>query len=369
MAFFKKLFEKKDKDPVPQAPPQPAVPQEAPLTRDDFEEVEVLGKGSFARVVLVRRRNNPSQFYAMKVIDKKTILEHKRTRDAFIERDVMRRLPHPYLLHLFFTFQTDHKLFFVVDYMPGGDLDKYLNSQPNKAVDLQTTQLYAAQVFLALKFLHRNGVIYRDLKPENILLSHAGHCILADFGLSKDFGSQVDQMQAQSFVGSPFYVAPDVLRQKDYTNAIDYWSFGILVYRMLYGRAPFSGKTMKEVFDNIMTKDYTFPAGVPGDEGARDLISKLLVKDPLRRAGAAEVEASPFWNGLSLADVEAVKILPPRWVPLPPTEQLVAQRAAAKSGQAAVPPTSSSAPAAVTHTQPGAAPLTAAQQAQFTDFE
>jgi serine/threonine protein kinase len=373
MAFFKKLFEKKEGKPegaqqAQQAPPPP--PQET-VTREDFEEIEVLGKGSFARVVLVKKRNSNNEFFAMKVIDKKTILEHKRTRDAFIERDVMRRLPHPYLLHLHYTFQTEHKLFFVVDYMPGGDLDKYLNSQPNKAVDLPTTQLYGAQVFLALKHLHRNGVIYRDLKPENILLNHAGHCVIADFGLSKDFGSSVDQMMAQSFVGSPFYVAPDVLRQKEYTNAIDFWSFGILLYRMLYGRPPVSGRTMKEVFDNIMTKDFTYPTpGVPGDEGARDLISKLLVKDPARRAGVAEVEASPFWTGLNLADVEAVRVLPPRWVPLPPTEVLVQQRAAARpAGAAPAPAASSTRPVDVTHTAAGTAPLSAAQQAQFEAFE
>ena len=96
----------------------------------------------------------------------------------------MARLPHPYVLRLHATFQSEHKLFFVVDYMPGGDFDKHLTTIPNKALDYETAQLYAAQIFLAVKYLHDNGVIYRDLKPENILMSRHGHLCLADFGLS-----------------------------------------------------------------------------------------------------------------------------------------------------------------------------------------
>lgn len=154
-----------------------------------------------------------------------------------------------------------------MDYMPGGDLDKYMNSLPNRQLDLFTAKLYGEEILLAILCLHEHSVIYRDLKPENILLSAEGHCAIADFGLSKDFykeGEDVTDkdLRANSFVGSPFYVAPDVLRQREYTNAVDFWSFGILLYRMLCGRTPFNGKSMKEVFDNILYSDLRFPSSI-----------------------------------------------------------------------------------------------------------
>jgi len=373
MAFFKNLFKNKDekKGGAPAPAHEGGAPAPAKVTRDDFEDIEVLGKGSFAKVVLVRKKAT-NEYYAMKVIDKKTVLEHKRHRDAFIERDVMKRLPHPYLLRLYNTFQSEHKLFFVVDYMPGGDLDKYLNSLPNKALDYRTTQLYAMQVFLALRYLHENGVIYRDLKPENILMSREGHCILADFGLSKDFGGEVDSMVAASFVGSPFYVAPDVLKQRPYTEAIDYWSFGVLLFRMLYGRPPFSGRTMKEVFDAIVTKEVHFPTSyiVPGDEQARDLILRLLTKDPLHRINAEGVANHPYWTGLDPQKVMAREVLPANWKPLPTAEEHAETVVHAYAAGTADPKATAGVSATeVTHTAPGAAaPLPAHQQAAFDKF-
>ncbi|KAG8346643.1 hypothetical protein TRVL_02527 [Trypanosoma vivax] len=211
------------------------------VSKEDFETIDTLGKGSFAYVVLVRRVGS-GDYYAMKVVNKQGLLDHNRCRDVFIERNVLSRVNHPFLLKLYWTFQSEHKLFFVMDYMPGGDLDKYMNSLPSKQVDLFTSKLYGAEILMAILKLHEQSVIYRDLKPENILLSADGHCVLADFGLSKDFYSDKEDsdttaknMRANSFVGSPFYVAPDVLRQSEYTNSVDFWSFGVLLYRMLCG--------------------------------------------------------------------------------------------------------------------------------------
>ncbi|CCW64302.1 unnamed protein product [Phytomonas sp. EM1] len=305
------------------------VPQEK-LTKDDFESLDVLGKGSFAYVVLCRRIST-NKYYAMKVVNKQGLLDQKRIQDVFTERNVLMRMGHPYLLKLHWTFQSEHKVFFVMDYMPGGDLDRYMNSVPNKQLDLFTAKLYGAEILLVLNYLHKNSVIYRDLKPENILLTREGHCTLADFGLSKDFLRQ-DQddssqdMRANSFVGSPFYVAPDVLRRREYTNAIDYWSFGILLYRMLCGRTPFNGKSMKEVFDNILYSDLRFPSSVQLPLEAKDLISRLLVKDPNRRIKGPEIEAHPFWNGINFDDVMQKKIAPPKWTLLPTVEEMVAAR-------------------------------------------
>ena len=250
--FFRKIFSKNDEKPAEGAETQ----KKEKLTRDDFEDLAALGRGSFAKVVLSRNKKN-NQLYALKVVEKQTILQQHRERDAFIERNIMRRIDNPFVLKLHATFQTEHKLFFVMDFMGGGDFDKYLNAQQGKSLDYETVRLYAAETYLALKCLHDNNIIYRDLKPENILMSRDGHLVLADFGLSKDFGENAGKdgqpNTAQSFVGSPFYVSPDVLRQQKYDKSVDFWSFGILIYRMLYGRTPFTGRTMKEVFDAILT--------------------------------------------------------------------------------------------------------------------
>ena len=212
------------------------------VTKDDFDSLKLLGKGSFAKVVLVKKKDNGS-IYAMKVIVKESVLQHQRVQDVFTERGVLQRSNHPFLCKLHWTFQSEHKLFFIMDYYHGGDLDGHLNRQPNKKLKPGTGKLYGAEVLLALLYLHENGIIYRDLKPENILMGADGHPCLSDFGLSKDFGqfSLDDESRTASFVGSPYYVAPDVLRQKQYTSAIDWWSFGILLFRMLVSRPPFLG--------------------------------------------------------------------------------------------------------------------------------
>ena len=222
-------------------------------------------------------------------------------------------------------------------------------------------------------YLHEHGVIYRDLKPENILLIGDGHCALADFGLSKDFHKEGqnlsdEDLRANSFVGSPFYVAPDVLKQKEYTLAVDFWSFGILLYRMLCGKPPFSGRSMKEVFDNILFSDLRFPSSVVLSPETKDLISRLLTKDAAKRIKGPEVKAHPFWQGIDFEELMAKRVAPPNWVPLPTVEQMLA----AKAGQP--PPVAVNAkeppkqPGQVVNTMPGSSQLQPGQQKLFEDF-
>ncbi|EKG02553.1 rac serine-threonine kinase, putative [Trypanosoma cruzi] len=345
-----------------------APPQEK-VTKDDFESLDVLGKGSFAYVVLVRRIGT-NEYYAMKVVNKQGLLDHNRYRDVFVERNVLSRINHPYLLKLYWTFQSEHKLFFVMEYMPGGDLDKYMNNLPSKQFDLFTAKLYAAEILLALLFLHEHSVIYRDLKPENILLTGDGHCVLADFGLSKDFynpkeggDASTKDMRANSFVGSPFYVAPDVLKQNEYTNAVDFWSFGILLYRMLCGRTPFNGKSMREVFDNILYSDLRFPSSVQLPSEAKDLISRLLIKDANRRIKGPEIKAHLFWTGINFDEVMERKVKPPKWVPIPSPEQVMAERAKAEGASI-----SAKNPGQLVNTPAQSSQLNSRQQQLFTGF-
>jgi len=221
-------------------------------TKEDFEFIAQLGKGAFGKVVLVRKKDTGKE-YAMKVVFKQNVLDHGRVQDLFSERSVLRRSKHPFIVKLEYTFQSEHKLFFVMEYLQGGDLDALLNSVESKKFDEPTARFYAAEVWMALQYLHDNNIIYRDLKPENILLGSNSHACLSDFGLSKDFVDCGDgQDRANSFVGSPFYVSPDVLRQKKYGKEVDWWSFGILLFRMLAGAVPFKGSNIRAVFDSIL---------------------------------------------------------------------------------------------------------------------
>eukprot|EP01062_Namystynia_karyoxenos_P007068 TRINITY_DN1248_c0_g1_i2.p1 TRINITY_DN1248_c0_g1~~TRINITY_DN1248_c0_g1_i2.p1 ORF type:complete len:407 (+),score=130.80 TRINITY_DN1248_c0_g1_i2:235-1455(+) len=341
------------------------------VTKDDFEICRLLGKGSFAKVLLVKKKDT-GKVYAMKVVIKESVMEHQRVQDVFTERGVLLRLNHPFLCKLHYCFQSDHKLFFVMDYYNGGDLDSYLNRQQSKKLPRSTAQLYGAEILLALQHLHANGIVYRDLKPENVLLGSDGHPCLTDFGLAKDFGAfdlSSDDRTA-SFVGSPFYVAPDVLRQRQYNNSVDYWSFGVLLFRMMVGRPPFLGRSMQDVFQNILYQELRFSQSNPIDEQAMSMIGQLLEKDPAKRATGEVVKRHPFWSGLDWDLVYEKHYTPAGWQP--PDDQDVAADAASSAPVAAEPGQaragSAESPMGIAATPAGQGPLGHAAQELFAGF-
>eukprot|EP01062_Namystynia_karyoxenos_P030981 TRINITY_DN2301_c0_g1_i1.p1 TRINITY_DN2301_c0_g1~~TRINITY_DN2301_c0_g1_i1.p1 ORF type:complete len:374 (+),score=165.36 TRINITY_DN2301_c0_g1_i1:113-1234(+) len=363
MAMLKRIFGKKEKE------SQEGYDDSAKMSKEDFDSLRLLGKGSFGKVVLVRKKDDGA-IYAMKVIMKESIIQHKRVQDVFTERGVLRRANHPFLCKMHFTFQSDHKLFFIMDYYHGGDLDGYLNRQKDKKLSPATTQIYGGEVLHAVQYLHESGIIYRDLKPENILMRTDGHLVLSDFGLAKDFGefSLDDCDRTASFVGSPFYVAPDVLKQKQYSNAIDYWSFGILMFRMASARPPFMGRSMKEVFDNILYQELRFSQSNPIDTTLQDLCKILLIKDATKRAKGDAVKKHRYWttaeHGRVALDWDKLlaKAYPlVGWQPPPPLEldKLEAQ-AHTTGGDAS--------PKAVAATPANAAPLQREDQELFDGF-
>lgn len=273
--------------------------KKGPVTQDDFEMVSLLGKGSFGKVALVRKKDT-GEHYAMKVIQKQHVLNRGRVRDLFSERSVMRRMRHPFITRLEYTFQNEDKLFFVMQYMPGGDFDAFLKAIPDLKLSEEVARLYAGQVYLAVQYLHDNDVIYRDLKPENLLLDKKGYICLADFGLARDFqlDPALDNDRTCSFVGSPFYVAPDVLQKKGYGKPVDWWSFGVLIFRMVAGVVPFTGRTTRDLFNNITTKPITFQPYPWISPSARDLLTGLLQKDENLRLTGEQIKAHEWFQGM-----------------------------------------------------------------------
>ncbi|CBI30972.3 unnamed protein product, partial [Vitis vinifera] len=204
----------------------------------------------------------------------------------------------------------DDGCFYAMKYCSGGDLHSLKHKQPQKRFSLSSARFYAAEVLVALEYLHMLGIIYRDLKPENVLVRSDGHIMLSDFDLSLCSNAIPASC---SFVGTHEYVSPEVASGRSHGNGVDWWALGIFIYEMVYGATPFAGATNEATLRNIVKKPLSFPTETPASVSemhARDLMSGLLVKDPASRLGskrgAADVKTHPFFKGLNFALVRSL---------------------------------------------------------------
>jgi serine/threonine protein kinase len=191
----------------------------AGLTKQDFDVISVIGRGSFGKILLVRRRGS-SGYYAMKCLRKDIIMEKQQYAQALVERDVMLTMHCPFIVRLCYAFQNDKRVYMLMEYCNGGDLFTHLRRE--LAFTDVKAQFYSAEVLLGLDYLHRQGIIYRDLKPENILLNHLGHIKLSDFGLSKMNMREGDK--TYTCCGTLEYVAPEIIQNIGHDYRADYWS-------------------------------------------------------------------------------------------------------------------------------------------------
>ncbi|XP_072151573.1 phototropin-1A isoform X1 [Setaria viridis] len=305
-----------------------------------FRPVKPLGSGDTGSVHLVELRGT-GEYFAMKAMDKSVMLNRNKVHRATAERQILDMLDHPFLPTLYASFQTKTHICLITDYYSGGELFMLLDRQPMKVLKEDAVRFYAAEVVTALEYLHCQGIIYRDLKPENILLNREGHMSLTDFDLScltscqpqvflseesdkkkrrKSRGSPIffaEPMRASnSFVGTEEYIAPEIITGAGHTSAVDWWALGILLYEMLYGYTPFRGKTRQRTFANILHKDMRFPASIEVSLAGRQLMYRLLHRDPANRLGsyegASEIKRHPFFRGINWALVRAAT--PPKLV-------------------------------------------------------
>lgn len=228
---------------------------EEPLSVTDFDLLKVVGKGAFGKVMLVRKRANKGagQIYAMKVLKKSVISAKGQVEHTKSERSILCEIRHPFIVRLRFAFQSDDKLYLVTDYYNGGSLFYHLRK--SRAFTEDRAKFYAAELLSALDHLHQQHIIYRDLKLENVLMDNIGHIALTDFGLSKQ---NIDITGgATTFCGTAEYIAPELLKGQKYGAAVDWWSFGILLFEMMHGRTPFYDKNRKVLLPLILPSPLT----------------------------------------------------------------------------------------------------------------
>lgn len=266
------------------------------LKIEDFELLKVVGKGSFGKVMQVKKKDT-QRIYALKTIRKAHIISRSEVAHTLAERSVLAQINNPFIVPLKFTFQSPEKLYFVLAFVNGGELFYHL--QKEQRFDINRSRFYTAELLCALECLHGFNVIYRDLKPENILLDYSGHIALCDFGLCKL--DMKDEDRTNTFCGTPEYLAPELLLGQGYTKTVDWWTLGVLLYEMLTGLPPFYDENTNEMYRKILSEPLHFPGPEIVPPAAKDILTKLLNRKPDQRLGAngaSEIKAHPFFHSI-----------------------------------------------------------------------
>jgi phototropin len=319
-----------------------------PLTIDDFVPVRRVGQGDVGTVHLVALAQDRDVLFALKILTKQEIIDRNKLNRLNTESTILNQVDHPFVATLFASFHTPTHAYFVMEYCEGGELYEHLQKIPSKRLSEEATRFYAAEVLLALQYLHLLGFVYRDLKPENVLLRNNGHVVITDFDLSfcascrphinlqegnpywhpgnraaiastkkkikppkfqRDGSNPVLMAEpftfTNSFVGTEEYLSPEVLNGAGHSGSVDWWELGVFMYEMAYGKTPFKAPTREETFNNIAAAKVEFPADSPTSDAFKDIVLRLLTRDSTNRlgtlGGAEEIKSHAFFKPINWA--------------------------------------------------------------------
>ncbi|XP_076930262.1 serine/threonine-protein kinase OXI1-like [Bidens hawaiensis] len=341
----------------------------------DIRQLKVLkplGRGAKGVVFLVQNEASDGEFLALKVISRASIKKKAKKLDSdgseykriTFEQEVLRRFQHPLLPKLRGVLSTENVVGYAIDYCPGRDLNYLRKKQTEKMFSNDLIRFYTAELVLALEYLHNLGIVYRDLKPENVMIQENGHLMLVDFDLSTKLSPKTTSLtpapssksgpltirkkkrfsklftcfypaisaddsvhpaesvnsepsyetrslsKSNSFVGTEEYVAPEMIQGNGHDFAVDWWCLGVVLHEMLYGTTPFKGVNRKETFYRVLSK----PVELVGEPTPlRDLIRRLLEKDPKQRISVTEIKGHDFFKGVDWEKV--IQISRPPYVP------------------------------------------------------
>jgi len=292
---------------------------ESQISLDDFTVLKVIGRGSYAKVLMVELKKT-KRIYAMKVIKKELVMDEEDIDWVQTEKHVFEQASnHPFLVGLHSCFQTESRLFFVIECVNGGDM--MFHMQRHRRLPEEHARFYSAEISLALNFLHERGIIYRDLKLDNVLLDQDGHVKLTDYGMCKEGLRPGDT--TSTFCGTPNYIAPEILRGHDYGFSVDWWALGVLLYEMLAGKSPFDigGQDMPEqstedyLFQVILEKTIRIPRSL--SVKAAQVLKGFLNKSPPDRLGChpqtgfQDIMLHAFYKSIDWEHLKLRQVTPP----------------------------------------------------------
>ncbi|KAL6432294.1 hypothetical protein ACFW04_006733 [Cataglyphis niger] len=272
---------------------------------EDFERFRTVGTGAFGRVLLVKYKPT-SLYYAMKILDKGKLVKMKQVDHTRNEKRILQCINFPFLVFMEFCFKDNSYIYMVLPFAQGGEMFTHLRRMGK--FDESLAKFYAAQVVLALEYLHHCSLIYRDLKPENILIETTGYIRVTDFGFCKMIDSRT-----WTLCGTPEYLAPEIILSKGYGKAVDWWSFGVLIYEMNAGYPPFYAHDHMKLYEKIIAGKYKFAHHFGGD--LRDILKCILQVDLTRRygnlkEGSMDIKKHKWFQSIDWLEIYNQKVQP-----------------------------------------------------------
>lgn len=250
--------------------------KEARYSLEDYKKLKLIGSGSFGKVYLVRNTKS-HEIFSMKAISKNTIVKYKQMAHTKTEKLVLMSINCPFAIRMEQFFKDNSYVYFIIPFIQGGEL--YYHLKKMGRFEEYSAMFYAGQIILAIEYLHFMEIVYRDIKPENILIDHTGYLKLADFGFCK----RLKTGRTYTLCGTPEYLAPEVILNKGYGMAADWWGIGILIYELSAGYTPFRDNKSMKVYENIIKGSYKMPLYF--NENLKDLIRNILQANNDKRFG------------------------------------------------------------------------------------
>ena len=273
------------------------------ITMTDLKLIRILGAGTFGKVWLVQH-NDTTETYALKIQNKKNIVDLNQAEGVIREKNIMTKLDHPFLIKMISYWKDTDKLYMCMKMYQGGELQTIIHTESRDGVPEWAEKFYAANILEGLSYMHQRNIVYRDLKPANVLLDNEGYTVIVDFGFAKI----INDGKTFTFCGTPLYLCPEIITQKGHNAGADHWSWGVMLYEMIVGMTPFYDGTQDQMglFKNIVKCNMAWPEDVDHfmSKSAQDLITRMLTVNPADRLGGfaggdKDIKSHPFFESIN----------------------------------------------------------------------